>query len=75
MAAIAGLEAAGFKISDDFDVFSKENAPFLTMFRPGILVKREDISEAGEFLARAAVHAAKSPDAVPMQYLDVPQED
>lgn len=75
MAAIAGLEAAGLEISENFDVFSKENAPFLSMFRPGILVKREDISVAGEFLARAAVHAAKSPSAVPMQYLDVPKED
>lgn len=74
MAAIVGLEAAGHGIGGDFDVFSKETVPFLTMFRPGILCASEDVAKAGAFLARAAVQRAQNPDAPPMQCLDAPAE-
>lgn len=72
MAAIAGLEIAGHRIGEDFDVYSKEDLPILTLFRPGILCAREDIVKAGDFLARAAAHAAQKRDEPPLQYLDTP---
>lgn len=75
MAAIAGLEKAGLEVGKDIDVFSKDTVLILPMFRPGILVVRENVALAGEFLARAAMHAAKNPTAPPMQFLDVPAEE
>lgn len=72
MAAIAGFETLGREIGADIDVVAKEAIPFLRMFRRGIMVIEEDVAKAGEFLARAAIHAARDPDAPPMQCLDVP---
>ncbi len=72
MAAVAGFEAFGFRIGEDIDVFAKEAIPFLRMFRDKIMVIEEDVAKAGEFLAHAAVHAAKDPALPPMQYLDIP---
>ena len=74
MAAVAGLEAAGRKVGEGFDVYSKETIPFLTLFRPGILCAQEDVAKAGANLARAALHALQNPDEPPMQFLDVPKE-
>ncbi|MEP2531440.1 LacI family transcriptional regulator [Shimia sp.] len=71
MAAIAGLESVGLKVMEDVDLFSKETVPFLSMFRPGILTEHEDIARAGEFLAHAAVQAAREPQAAPMQVIEV----
>ena len=74
MSAVAGLEAAGRKIGEGFDIYSKETIPFLTLFRPGILCAHEDVAKAGANLARAALHALQHPDEPPMQFLDVPEE-
>ncbi len=73
MAAVAGFETAGRKIGRDVDVFAKEAIPFLRMFRKKIMVIEEDVAKAGEFLARAAIHAARDPDQPPLQCLDVPE--
>ena len=73
MAAIAGIEDAGLKIGEKFDVFSKETVPILELFRPGILSAGEDVTKAGRFLAQAAVSAAKKDEAYPMQRLDHPE--
>lgn len=74
MAAIAGLEAAGRVTGTDFDVFSKETVPFLTLFRPQILTAREDITEAAQFLAKAALQAIDKPDLPPLQHLVGPAD-
>ena len=72
MAAIAGFEDAGRTIGTDFDVFSKETVPILELFRSGIMTAKEDVTRAGAFLARAAVHAAAKDGTAPLQYLDQP---
>ena len=72
MAAVAGMEAEGFDVATDIDVFSKEAMPFLQLFRKGIIVIPEDVKHAGEFLARAAIQAVREPNAPPMQGLEVP---
>ena len=73
MAAISGIEKAGYTVGDEVDVFSKETVPFLKLFRPKILCISEDIAKAGEFLARSAIHAAEKREEPPMQFLDIPQ--
>lgn len=72
MAAITGFETLGREIGKEIDVFAKEAIPFLRMFRHDIMVIDEDVAKAGEFLARAAIHAAREPHMPPMQFLDVP---
>lgn len=72
MAAIAGIEDAGLILGKTFDVFSKETIPILELFRSGILTANEDVTTAGHFLAKAAVHAAQNPNEPPMQHLDHP---
>jgi len=72
MAAVGGIEAAGKVLGDDFDIATKEAISFLNLFREPIIVIEEDVAAAGEFLARAAVHATSHPDESPLQFLDVP---
>ncbi|MFW8595830.1 LacI family transcriptional regulator [Cribrihabitans neustonicus] len=72
MAAIGAVETLGRGVGVDIDVFAKEAIPFLRMFRPKIMVIEEDVAKAGDFLARAAIHAAREPGMPPMQFLDVP---
>ena len=72
MAAVAALESAGRVLGRDIDVFGKEAIPFLRLFRPQIMALKEDVSQAGEFLARAAIQAVREPDLPPLQGLDVP---
>lgn len=72
MAAVAGMEAEGFDVGIDIDVVAKEAIPFLAYFRNRIIVLTEDISQAGAFLAKAAIQAIREPDLPPMQQLQVP---
>lgn len=72
MASVAAAEKLGKKIGHDIDVFAKEVAPLLSLFRPGILSIREDTGRAGKFLARAAIQAINRPDLTPLQELDFP---
>lgn len=72
MAAIAGLEDAGVQLGQGCDVFSKETVPILELFRPNILSVSEDVTQAGRFLAKAAVSEAKQENGLPLQNLDVP---
>ena len=57
MAAVAGAENAGLKINQDFDLVSKEAINFLHRFRRGIIVVKEDVGQAGNFIARALMAA------------------
>ncbi len=75
MAAVAGLETCNRKLGQDIDIFSKEAIPFLNLFRKEIMAINEDVKEAGEFLARAAIQAIKEPHLPPMQGLEVPRDE
>ena len=69
---VGALESHGLVVEQDFDVVAKEAITFLRRFRPGIIVVKEDIDLAGDFLARALMHRISQADAPPMQQLDVP---
>lgn len=74
MAAVTGLERAGFRLGDGVDVASKEAIPLLRRFRPAMLVVHEDVAGVGQALARAVTQAIDSPDAPPVQILDRPAD-
>lgn len=73
MAVIAAGENLGLVLAKEFDLTAKEAIPFLKRFRREILVVKEDVSQAGVFLARALIHRIAHPEDPPMQYLDVPE--
>lgn len=72
MAAVAAIEAQGARLGAQIDLFAKEPAPFLKLFRAEILTVAEQVGTAGAFLARAAIQAIRDPDAPPMQALEQP---
>jgi LacI family transcriptional regulator len=72
MAAIAGAERSGRVLGRDFDVVAKEAVPMLRRFRQDILIIREDVGRAGEFLARALVAEIDKRDWPERQGLEVP---
>jgi LacI family transcriptional regulator len=57
MAATTGAEACGLVLGRDFDIVSKEAIPFLHRFRKEMIVVHEDVSRAGDALARAVIAA------------------
>lgn len=73
MAATAGFERIGYEIGKDIDLAAKDAISFLKLFRAEMIVVSEDVARAGEFLAKAAIHAINAPDAESMQFLDVPK--
>ena len=75
MAAIAGFERAGRTIGRDFDVAAKDAIQFLRLLRDEIMIVEEDMDKAGEFLAQAAIQAARAPGQPPMQFLDIPADN
>ena len=72
MAVVSAMEAEGFEVGTDIDVVAKEAIPFLKYFREQIIVVDEDVKEAGEFLARAAMQAIRQPELPPLQGLELP---
>ncbi len=72
MATVAGAEQIGRRIGQDFDVVSKEAIPFLRRFRHEMIVGYEDVGQAGDFLARAALAAIARAAPKDWQYLDRP---
>jgi LacI family transcriptional regulator len=72
MAAIAAIERSGRVLGRDFDVVAKEAVPMLRRFRQDILIVREDVGRAGEFLARALVATIDKRDWTERQGLEVP---
>ena len=72
MAATVAIERLGRSLGDDIDLLAKEAVPFLKRFRPRILTVKEDVTSAGEFIARAAMARIDDPAAAPMQGLDIP---
>lgn len=69
IAAVTGAEWAGRTIGRDISVFAKEAIPLLGFFRADIRTVSEDVSQAGAFLARAAIQAIEEPDLPPLQEL------
>lgn len=72
VSATLASEALGRTVGSDMDIIAKESRPFLEGFRKEILIIREDIAEAGQFLARAVLQAIDRPDLPPMQKLVAP---
>ncbi|WP_413719652.1 LacI family transcriptional regulator [Silicimonas sp. MF1-12-2] len=74
-AAVGGtlaVESLGKTIGREIDLIGKESRPFLEGFRRDILIVREDIAEAGQFLARAVLQAIDHPELPTMQKLVMP---
>lgn len=72
MAAVAGAENAGLRINQDFDLVSKEAISFLHRFRRGIIVVKEDVGQAGSFIARALMAAIERRAPEQGQFLERP---
>ena len=72
MAAIAGAERTGRVLGRDFDLVAKEAIAVLRRFRQDVLIVREDVGRAGEFLARALVAEIDKRDWAERQGLEVP---
>jgi LacI family transcriptional regulator len=74
MAAIAGAEQTGRVLGRDFDVVTKEAIALLRRFRRDIIIVREDVGRAGEFLAHALVARIEKRDWAERQRLEVPYQ-
>jgi LacI family transcriptional regulator len=72
MAAVAGAENTGRQIVRDFDIVSKEAISFLHRFRRGIIVVKEDVGQAGTFIARALMAAIERRAPEQGQFLERP---
>jgi LacI family transcriptional regulator len=72
MATIAGVERSGRVLGQDFDVVAKEAIAVLRRFRQDVLIVREDVGRAGEFLARALIAAIDKRDWTDRQGLEIP---
>jgi LacI family transcriptional regulator len=74
MSAIAGAENTGRVLGRDFDVVAKEAIAVLRRFRRDIIIIREDVGRAGDFLARALVASIEKRPLPERQGLEVPQK-
>jgi LacI family transcriptional regulator len=72
MAIISGLEAAGKSIGRDFDIVTKQCSPFMSWFRPGLMMINEDHKLAGRELAKAVLGAIKGENVKSLQSLVAP---
>lgn len=72
MAAVAGAEHAGLTIVRDFDLVAKEAISFLHRFRRGIIVVKEDVGQAGNFIAHALMAAIERRTPELGQFLERP---
>jgi LacI family transcriptional regulator len=72
MASVSAIERMGLRIGQNFDVVSKEAIPFLRRFRDQMIVAFEDVGQAGDFLARAALAAIDRASPTDWQFLDRP---
>lgn len=72
VAAVAGVEAEGFRLAVDVDIAGKEAIRFLHRFRKDLIVLHEDVGQAGHFLARAVMAAIEHRTPEQGQFLDRP---
>ena len=68
-AIVAGAQAAERAIGVDYDLCVKDVTPSISFGTPEIHHVYEDLSVAGQFLAKAALHAIENPKAPPLQQL------
>jgi LacI family transcriptional regulator, galactose operon repressor len=73
MAAAVAIEQTGRQIGREVDLTAKEAIPFLQNFRNEILPVFENLSKAGDQLAKAIFRSIDHPDLPPIQELDVPK--
>jgi len=74
MAMVTGGEGRGLVLGRDFDVATKDSVHFLHRFRSEMMVVHEDVTHAGDFLARAVMAAIEHSGAQPIaQHLAVPR--
>ena len=71
--AISAINAVGRKLGQDIDLCTKESTPFFWRIRPEILTITEDLTEAGSFLAKAALFAIDHPEQAYQQMLVTPK--
>lgn len=72
--AINAIGALGRHSGKDIDLCTKEVAPFFRQIRPEILTITEDVTQAGSFLAQAALQAIDHPGDPPLQMLVTPYD-
>ncbi len=70
VAAIKTLDKLERVLGEDIDLYTKNSSPYLSYFRPQLFTAQEDVESAGQFLAKAAIHAIENPDAAPMQRVE-----
>jgi LacI family transcriptional regulator len=73
MALIAGLEEAGQMIGIDYDVVTKQSSPFISWFRPQIIMINENHRLAGQQVARGVLGAINGKDVKSLQSLVGPE--
>ncbi|WP_319411836.1 LacI family transcriptional regulator [uncultured Cohaesibacter sp.] len=73
--SLAAIEQSGKKLGCDIDVFAKEASPYLKFIRSEIISVYQDLTEAGAFLAQAAIQAIEKPDSPLMQRLEPTTEE
>lgn len=71
-AIAAALDEAGYTLGQDVDVCAKEVRPCFALEHRRVHFIYEDLSAAGHFLAKAAVHAIEAPGEAPLQKVDHP---
>lgn len=74
IAAIVAIETRGLELGTEIDVYGKEVAPILKMFRKNIMVELEDVGAAGQYLANAVVQQLRDPHLPPLQHLEIPTD-
>ncbi len=74
LAAVAGIEAAGFEIGKDIDLVGKESFDLLRKFRPAISVVCEDFRSAGSRLAEAVIAQISGEPLSDHQTIAVPEQ-
>lgn len=73
LGAIATIDKLGLEIGHDVDMCTREIIPLLGRFRRGVLTVDEDVTQAGEFMSKAILHAIEHPHEKPLQGLEVPE--
>ena len=67
------LRKFGKTLGTDIDLCAKERFTFFSLIRPNILTVKEDLNQAGSFLAKAALQAIENPKDPPLQFLFTPE--
>ncbi|MFN3273301.1 MAG: transcriptional regulator [Paracoccus sp. (in: a-proteobacteria)] len=77
IAACLAVEARGHVIGMDFDIFGKENLPFLKKLKPGVLMASQSLAATGAFLCNAVLQQIETPPEKRklVQFLEVPTFD